>query len=135
MENFDKMVDVQGYTKLTPFTGGSCTAGNRWALCISQNGKISKCWHHTTNEQHLVGDVWTTKLAETGYHDGWSPATDKICSNCHVLPTCWGGCREHNEYWEKGYDGDHYTGCSTVKWNTPLKVKKLFDVKVKQHQK
>lgn len=126
MIEFDKAANWP-ISIVKPFSGDSCVAGKKFGLCISQNGRISKCWHHTTNEEHLIGDIWNLKLARDGYYDGWSPKNDPNCSNCHVLPTCWGGCRANNEFWEKGYNGEHYSGCGMFKWNTELKVSKLYE--------
>jgi uncharacterized protein len=110
---------------LNPFSGKSCMASQRYGLGISQNGKIVKCWHQITNENHVVGTV-TDEAMRKGYFDGYSPVHDPECRQCAVLPTCWGSCRQQNEFWEKGYAGDKYAGCDDARWDIAERVKLLY---------
>jgi uncharacterized protein len=110
---------------LKPFSGQACMAGRRYGLGISQNGKIAKCWHHITNEDFTVGTV-QDKALKNGYFDGYSPINDPECRKCPVLPTCWGSCRQQNEFWEKGNDGQKYAGCDDARWDIAERVKLLY---------
>lgn len=111
---------------LSHFNGESCTANKRYSFCISQSGKLTKCWHHTSNEKHVIGDVLDIKLAEAGEADEFSPFNDSECSSCSVLPTCLGGCKEGNGFYEVGYEKEKYHGCSTLRWNIRARVNLLY---------
>lgn len=111
---------------LAPFSGTSCMASQSYNLGISQNGLLSKCWEHITNEEHTVGDVGNLELARLGYIDDYSPAKDPDCSSCPVLPSCWGGCRAYNKFFDKGYIAKNYDGCSFAKWNIRDKILKMY---------
>lgn len=120
---------------LTSFSGTSCMASQAYNLGISQTGKISKCWEHITNEDYVVGDIEDLNLAKTGCIDDYSPAMDPDCSRCPILPSCWGGCRSYNKFFEKGYLAKNYDGCSYAKWNIREKVLSLYnDAKRQQAQ-
>jgi uncharacterized protein len=111
---------------LAPFSGTSCMASQTYNLGISQNGRVSKCWEHITNEEHTVGDVGDFDLARSGFVDDYSPAKDPDCSSCPVLPSCWGGCRAYNKFFEQGYIAKNYDGCSFAKWNIREKILKMY---------
>jgi uncharacterized protein len=111
---------------LVPFTGESCVANKKFTFCISQSGKLSKCWHHVSNEKHVIGDVEDLSLAKIGSIDEFSPFDDEECRACSVLPSCLGGCKEGNAFYEKGYDNKNYHGCSTLKWNMRARVNLLY---------
>jgi radical SAM protein with 4Fe4S-binding SPASM domain len=117
---------------ISSFTGTSCMASQAYNLGISQNGMISKCWEHITNENNVVGHVSNLEMAKTGFIDDYSPAKDPDCSQCHVLPTCWGGCRAYNKFFERGYISKNYDGCSYAKWNIREKVLNLYQNAVRK---
>ena len=114
---------------LTNFSGDSCTANKQYSFCISQSGKLSKCWHHVSNEKYVVGDVFDINLARVGIVDDYSPFDDRECLSCSVLPVCLGGCKEGNKYYEKEYNEEKYHGCSTVRWNIRSRVNNLYESK------
>ena len=111
---------------LTHFNGESCTANKAYSFCISQSGKLTKCWHHVSNEKYVIGDVSDLNLAEKGSVDEFSPFKDQECLSCSVLPTCLGGCKEGNGFYEEGYDKEKYHGCSTLRWNIRSRVNLLY---------
>ena len=112
---------------ITHFNGESCTANKQYSFCISQSGKLTKCWHHTSNEKHVIGDVRDLHLARVGSVDDFSPFQDEECLSCSVLPTCLGGCKEGNGFYEKGYDSQKYHGCGTIRWNIRSRVNLLYE--------
>lgn len=112
---------------LSHFNGESCAANKRYSFCISQSGKLTKCWHHVSNEVHVIGDVSDLSLAASGSVDEFSPFKDKDCVSCSVLPTCLGGCKEGNGFYEKGYEDQKYHGCSTTRWNIRARVNALYE--------
>lgn len=111
---------------LSHFNGDSCTANKRYSFCISQSGKLTKCWHHTSNEKHVIGTVSDFDFAVKGSADKFSPFDDPECSSCSVLPTCLGGCKEGNGFYEKEYENEKYHGCSTLRWNIRARVNLLY---------
>jgi uncharacterized protein len=112
---------------LTHFNGDSCTANKQYSFCISQSGKLTKCWHHVSNEKYVIGDVFDLNLAKVGSCDEYSPFDDKECVSCHVLPTCMGGCKEGNSFYEEDYNAQKYHGCGTVRWNIRARVNALYE--------
>jgi uncharacterized protein len=112
---------------LTHFGGESCTANKQFSFCVSQSGKLTKCWHHVSNEKYVIGDVFNLDLAKNGFVDNFSPFDDQECLNCSVLPTCLGGCKEGNSFYEKEYDEKKYHGCNTVRWNIRSRVNLLYE--------
>jgi uncharacterized protein len=112
---------------LTHFGGESCTANKQFSFCISQSGKLTKCWHHVSNEKYVIGDVFDLDLAKNGFVDDYSPFDDQECLTCSVLPTCLGGCKEGNKYYEKDYEEKNYHGCGTVRWNIRSRVNALYE--------
>jgi uncharacterized protein len=112
---------------LAPFAGTCCLSAQRWSFCVSQNGKLTKCWHHITDERNVIGTVYDVGLAETGWSDDWCPVDDPDCQECPVLPSCFGGCRQQNEYWEKGYQGRKEFGCGSQRWFLERHVKLLYE--------
>ena len=102
---------------LNPFMGGGCLATAKFAFGVSQNGKLCKCWEHITDEIHTIGTIDDLLYAREGYglHEQFDPVTDPICSKCHVLPICYGGCYAHNDFF-KGRDGVKDIGCIAEKW-------------------
>jgi uncharacterized protein len=112
---------------LSHFNGDSCTANKQYSFCISQSGNLTKCWHHVSNEKHVIGDVFNLDLAKNGDVDDYSPFDDEECKSCFVLPTCMGGCKEGNKFYEKGYDEKKYDGCSTIRWNIRARVNNLYE--------
>jgi uncharacterized protein len=111
---------------LSHFSGESCTANKRYSFCVSQSGKLTKCWHHTSNENYIIGDVSNIELARIGFTDEFSPFKDAECLSCSVLPTCLGGCKEGNGFYETGYEEQKYHGCSTLRWNIRPRVNLLY---------
>lgn len=112
---------------LTHFNGDSCTANKQYSFCVSQSGKLTKCWHHVSNEKYVIGDVFDLSLASGGFVDEYSPFEDEECINCSVLPTCMGGCKEGNSFYEKKYKEKKYHGCSTLRWNIRSRVNLLYE--------
>lgn len=133
----DKEITQQDYSKthtrstLRAFTGTACMADTPQSFGISQNGKLSKCWHHITNEEHTVGTVYDLDIAK-GFIDDYSPVKDKECRECAVLPSCWGGCKANNHTWEDPH-AKKYEGCSTARWNLNDQVLSLYQSK-KDHK-
>lgn len=107
------------------FKGSYCMADRRYAIAISPTGVLTKCWNHTTNECHSIGSVDNLEIAAAGYADDHSPIVDAICSNCNILPLCWGGCRWNNLYWESGPSSAKYDGCDTARWTLAQSIIKL----------
>jgi uncharacterized protein len=114
-------------SNLSHFGGESCTANKQFSFGISQSGKLTKCWHHISNEKYIVGDVFNFDLAKNGFVDDYSPFDDQECLGCSVLPTCLGGCKEGNGFYEKEYDEKKYHGCSTARWNIRSRVNLLYE--------
>lgn len=113
-------------TILNSFDGQSCTANKQFSFCVSQSGNLSKCWHHVSNEEYVIGDIYDLNLAKDGFVDNFSPFDDPECLTCHVLPTCLGGCKAQNGFYEKKYDEKKYHGCDTTRWNIRSKVNSLY---------
>jgi len=114
------------FSELKQFTGRTCMANRNWSFGISQNGRLSKCWEHITNEENLVGTVWDMDVANRGYFDYYSPTKDPVCKDCEVLASCWGGCRSLNEFYKVGYEGKKYDGCDQALWNSKEKVTHMY---------
>ena len=112
---------------LNHFNGDSCTANKQYSFCISQSGKLTKCWHHVSNEKYIIGDVFNLDLAKNGFFDDYSPFNDEECLSCSVLPTCLGGCKEANKFYEDKYEKQKYHGCSTIRWNIRSRVNTLYE--------
>lgn len=131
--NFESQVkskccgDTSATANLSHFSAESCIANKQYSFCISQSGKLTKCWHHVTNENYVIGDVFDLNLAKVGFVDDFSPFKDEECLSCAVLPTCVGGCKEGNSFYEKEYDEKKYHGCSTVRWNIRSRVNLLYE--------
>lgn len=111
---------------ISHFNGESCMANKKYSFCISQSGKLTKCWHHASNEKYVIGDVSDLRLAAVGVVDDFSPFKDGECLSCSVLPTCLGGCKEGNGFYENGYNERKYHGCSTIRWNIRARVNALY---------
>ena len=112
---------------LTSFSGESCMANKQYSLCISQSGKISKCWHHATNDEYVIGSVSDLDIAKNGFVDDYAPFDDYECLSCYVLPSCMGGCKESNHFYQKGYKGKKLEGCQTLRWNIRSRVVELYE--------
>ena len=120
---------------LTHFNGESCTANKKYSFCISQSGNITKCWHHVSNEKYVIGTIFDLNLAKSGFIDEYSPFDDKECVSCFVLPTCMGGCKESNKFYEDKYEKEKYHGCSTIRWNIRSRVNALYEsIKNENHE-
>ncbi|QVK20115.1 SPASM domain-containing protein [Mycoplasmatota bacterium] len=72
-----------------------CGAVNILNYLITPNGKLSKCWIHSTENNEEVGDIEdglnlsnATSVTWTAY----DPTLDKVCAECEYLPVCTGGC-------------------------------------------
>lgn len=117
----------QNTNLLSPFSGESCMANKQFSLAISQSGAISKCWHHITEDNVIIGTVDDLDLARNGFVDGYSPLEDAECRECRVLPSCMGGCKQLNLYYENGLEGKKYEGCDSLRWSIQKRVIALYE--------
>lgn len=118
---------TQNTAMLQPFSGESCMANKRFSLGVSQSGVLTKCWHHITNETFAIGTLDDLHIAENGYVDDYSPFNDKECRQCRVLPSCMGGCKQQNEFYEAGLEGKKLIGCDNTRWNIRKRVVALYE--------
>jgi uncharacterized protein len=119
------------------FTGVTCTANMGYDFVINQRGNLSKCWHHATDNRHVIGTVADLGLAERGSRAvdalRFSPLDDPECRECPVLPVCMGGCKANNQFPERGYEGTHDMGCHAARYTMPEHVVALYEAKKAPH--
>ncbi len=72
-----------------------CGAVNINSYLISSEGRLKKCWAHSTSPETEFGDlskgVDPSNPTTINWH-GYDPTLDEECSKCNILPICTGGC-------------------------------------------
>ena len=110
-------------TPLRPFQPYNCMVEMRYAFGVSQNGILTKCWQHLTDEQHSVGSVYDLAIAKDG-HLAPDVFDDQECVKCKVFPKCLGGCRSMNHDWDTP---KKCNGCHAARWALKEAIVKLYE--------
>jgi len=74
-----------------------CMARHINSFLIGPNGDLYKCWHNLGISEYKIGNINDKNLIindklMSRFIVGTDPYLDNKCSQCSVLPICWGGC-------------------------------------------
>lgn len=75
---------------------GVCGANSINSFVIGPEGELYKCWNHIGHSKYVVGYVDKVNKLNNVVCSFMldEPADDKECSDCPLLPVCYGGCTD-----------------------------------------
>ena len=100
-----------------------CDAQLRNSYTIDPEGNIYKCLNDASIPNKKIGNVDSyDKLTNECKYSSKPPFLDETCSNCNILPLCYGGCPE-----KRAKETPSLYMCSSNKYNLKQKMKLAFN--------
>lgn len=108
--------------------GHACIADGQQGFVITPSGLGFKCWNEVTQPDKAIFDLTSDQYSATMQRNldawtNWRPFQSSVCTNCHVLPLCMGGCPYMSI---RSYGLRNPAACKELKYNLAEQIANYY---------